>query len=159
MSSCLALIKDKEAIAELEALIETLSEGDPLLWKVNSVKTNFKMGHKLRMLMQIGDYDMDYIILDLGSDVNILTRQMWEIMGNPPLEWSPIQLRLGNQGKVLPIGRLSQVQVDIEGLHTFVDFKVTNIVDDTNPCPTLLGIDWEMENQMIINFKRRLLSF
>ena len=98
---------------------------------------------------------MDYIILDLGSDVNILTSQTLEIMGKPPLKWSPIQLRLSNQGKVLPIGRLSQVQVDIEGLCTFEDFEVINIVDDTNPYPALLA----MGNQTIINFKRKILSF
>ena len=65
------------------------------------------------MTTQIGNYDMDYIILDLGSNVNILTRQTWEIMGKPPIEWSPIQLRLANKAKVLLVGRLGQVQVDI----------------------------------------------
>ena len=49
--------------------------------------------------------------------------------------------------------------MDIEGLRTFVDFEVINIVDDTNPYPVLLGIDWAMENQTIINFKRGTLSF
>ena len=44
-------------------------------------------------------------------------------------------------------------------MHTFADFEVINIVDDTNPYPTLLRIDWEMENQTIINFKRRTLLF
>ena len=68
-------------------------------------------------------------------------------------------MRLGNQEKVLPVGRLGQVQVDIEGLCTFADFEVIDIVDDTTPYPALLGIDWEMENQTIINFKRRILSF
>ena len=80
-------------------------------------------------------------------------------MGKSPLEWTPIQLRFVNQEKVLPIGRLSQVQVDIEGLRTFADFKVINIVDYTNPYPALLGIDSKTENQTIINFKRRILSF
>ena len=56
------------------------------------------------MTVKIGDYDMDYIILDLGSDVNILTRQTWERMGKQRLDWSPIQIRLANQLKVLPIG-------------------------------------------------------
>ena len=79
--------------------------------------------------------------------------------GQATPEWSLIQLRISNQEKVLPIGRLSQAQVDIEGLHTFADFKVINIVDDTNPYPVLLGIDWAMGNQTIINFKRRILSF
>ena len=84
LSSCLALIKDKEALSEMEALLETLPEGDPPPKKVNNIKTKLKTGSKLRMTAQIGDYDMDYIILDLGSDVNILTSQTWEIMGKPP---------------------------------------------------------------------------
>ena len=61
--------------------------------------------------------------------------------------------------KVLPIGRLSQVPVEIEGLCTFVEFEVINIVDDINPYPMLLGIDWAIDNQTIINFKKRILSF
>ena len=54
---------------------------------------------------------------------------------------------------------MSQVPVDIEGLHTFVDFEVINIVDDTNPYPVLLGIDWAIGNQTIIKFKKMILSF
>ena len=64
-----------------------------------------------------------------------------------------------NQEKVLPIGRLSQVPIDIKGLRTFTYFEVINIVDDTNPYPTLLGIYWAIDNQTIINFKKRILSF
>ena len=56
-------------------------------------------------------------------------------MGNLFLYWSPIQLRLANQAKVLPIGRLSNVIVDVEGLRTHANFEVINIVDDTNPYP------------------------
>ena len=32
-------------------------------------------------------------------------------------------------------------------------------MDDTNPYPVLLGIDWAIDNQTIINFKKRTLSF
>ena len=67
-------------------------------------------------------------------------------MCKPHLDLYPIQLRLSNQEKVLPIGRLSQVPIDIEGLHTFIDFEVINIVDDMNPHPTMLGIDWDINN-------------
>ena len=38
-------------------------------------------------------------------------------------------------------------------------FKVIDIVYDTNPYPALLGINWEIDNQTIINFKRIVLSF
>ena len=58
--------------------------------KVSQVRKKFKTDRELRMPAQIGDYDMDYIILDLGSDVNILTRQTSKSMGKPRLDWSPI---------------------------------------------------------------------
>ena len=34
-----------------------------------------KTGKEMRMNVQIGDYEVDSVILDLGSDVNILTNQ------------------------------------------------------------------------------------
>ena len=71
--SCLALIQDKDAIAELHALIEEALVDPHPENKVNQVSKKFKTGRELRMVVQIWDYDMDYIILDLGSDVNILT--------------------------------------------------------------------------------------
>ena len=80
-------------------------------------------------------------------------------MNKPRMDWYPIQLRLASQSKVLPIGRLTQVPMEVEGLRTYVDFKVIDIVDDTNPYPTLLGIDWAIDNQTIINFKKRILYF
>ena len=98
---------------------------------------------------------MDYIILDLGSDVHILMPQTWESMRKLHLDWSTIQLRLSNLEKVLPIGRLSQVPVDIEEMRSFADFEVINIVDGTNPYPALVRIDWEIENETIINFKKK----
>ena len=54
---------------------------------------------------------------------------------------------------------MSNVIVDVEGFHTFAEFEFINIVDDTNPYPALLGIDWAIDNQTIINFKKRILSF
>ena len=68
-------------------------------------------------------------------------------------------MRLANEAKVLPIGRLSQVPIDIEGLRTFIDFEVINIVNNTNPYPMLLGIYWSMDNQTIVTFKKIILSF
>ena len=84
---------------------------------------------------------MDYVILDLGFDVNILTRQTWESMGKLQLDWYPIQIRIANQLKVLPIVRMNQVPVEVESLRTYAYFEVIDIVNDTNPYPALLGID------------------
>ena len=51
--------------------------------RVNHIEIKLKRGRELQMIAHIGDYDMEYIILELGSDVNILTRKTWESMNNP----------------------------------------------------------------------------
>ena len=54
---------------------------------------------------------------------------------------------------------MSNLIVDVQGPRTYADFEVNNIVDDTNPYPTLLGIYWAIDNQTIINFKKMIHSF
>jgi hypothetical protein len=50
-------------------------------------------------------------------------------------------LRLANQYKIYSIGRLEQVEVNIEGVKIKVDFEVIDIMDESNPYHALLGID------------------
>ena len=80
-------------------------------------------------------------------------------MAKPTLAWSPIQLRLANQQKIMPLGRLLSVPIDIDGVSTLADFEVIEIIDDSNPYPTLLGIEWAMANAAIINLKKRQMTF
>jgi hypothetical protein len=80
-------------------------------------------------------------------------------MGEPTLGYSPIQLKLENQHRILPIGRLKYVTIDLDGVCTKADFEVINIVDGTTPYPTLLAMDWEFDNQAIINLKKRKMTF
>ena len=109
----------------------------------------------MRLNDQIGEYDMTDVILDLGLEVNVLTKKTWEQMGKNTLDWSPIQLRLSNQQNIVPLGRLPTVPVDIDGIYTVADFEVIEIIDESNPYPALLGIEWAMENATVINLKKR----
>jgi hypothetical protein len=61
----------------------------------------------MRLTAQIGEYEMDQVILDLGSDANVLPKQTWERMGRPVLQWSLIQLRMENQQKIIPYGKIA----------------------------------------------------
>lgn len=72
----------------------------------------------MRMMGQISEYEMDQVILDLGSDANVLPKKMWEHMGRPALMCSPIQLRMASHQMILPMGRLQGVSVDSEGVGT-----------------------------------------
>ena len=75
----------------------------------------------MRLTTYIGDYNMDQVILDLGSDANVLAKMTWKRMGEPKLEWSTIQLRMANQQKIIPLGRLSKIVVDIAGVKVWAN--------------------------------------
>ena len=57
------------------------------------------------------------------------------------------------------MGRLSNVIVDIDGVRSLVDVKVIEIIDDNNPFPTLLGINWAFDNLSMINLKKTKMTF
>jgi hypothetical protein len=109
--------------------------------------------------MDILDFNMGDIILDLGFEVNVLPKKTWQCMGEPTLGYSPVQLKLANQHNVLPIGRMKGVTIDLDGVCTKADFGVIEIVDDTTQYPTLLGLGWAFDNQAIINLKNRKMTF
>ena len=59
----------------------------------------------------------------------------------------------------MPLGRFPRVPVDIDGVSTIAYFKVIDIIDDSNPYPALLGIEWAIDNATIINLKQRWMNF
>jgi hypothetical protein len=60
---------------------------------------------------------------------------------------------------VSPFVRLEHVPVDVDGVRTFADFKVIDIVDDSCPYPALLGIDWAFNNSNVVDLKKRRMTF
>jgi hypothetical protein len=89
---------------------------------------------------------MGDIILDLGSEVNVLPKKTWKCMGDPTLGYSHVQLKITNKHRVILIQRLNGVTVDLDGVHTKEDFEVLEIVDGTTPYQALLGLDWVFKN-------------
>lgn len=77
----------------------------------------------------------------------------------PTLQWSPIQLRLANQQKILPIGTMQGITVDIDGVSTQTGFEVIEINDEHSPYPVLLGINWAIDMNGVINLKQRKMIF
>jgi len=80
-------------------------------------------------------------------------------MGRTTLQWSPIQLRMVNQQKIIPMGCLHGLTIDIEGANSLANFEVIEIVDDKNSYHELLGIDWAIDMNGIINLKKWAMSF
>ena len=53
------------------------------------------------------------------------------VYGEPTLGYSTVQLKLGNHHRVLPIGRLKGMTIDLDGVRTMAYFEVIEIVDGT----------------------------
>ena len=85
-------MQDKDVVAELISIIEEPQEEVRLERRVNHVGKRLKTGRGLRITTQIRYYGMNYIIMDLGSDFNIMTRKKGKNMGKLRLVWSPVQL-------------------------------------------------------------------
>jgi hypothetical protein len=90
---CLELMQDETTLNTLCRMIDQCTQDKevPTMQKVvNQVLCKKRTNKEFRLSVQIGEYDMDNVILDLGSDVNVLPRQTWEMMGKPKLVWSTI---------------------------------------------------------------------
>jgi len=159
LETCMKLLCDSKAIQGLQELITrcTGSNEPHVVRKIG--RHALRTGWEMRLTTQIGECDMDQVILDLGLDANILPKKTWDHMGKLALQWSRTQLRIVNQQKILPMGRLQGVTVDIDGVSMLTDFEVIAIVDNSNPYPALLGIDWAMDMKGIINLKRGKMTF
>ena len=84
------LLHDIKAVKGLQEPTNRCIENTPseprAVWKIGKHKA--RTGHEMRLTMQVGEYEMDQVILDLGSDANILPKQTWERMGRLTLQSS-----------------------------------------------------------------------
>jgi hypothetical protein len=162
LQSCIKILSDPSSMKILQNILEkcsneTVQKLEPKI--VNHLHTRRRTSREFRLNANIGDFNMGDIILDLGSEVNVLPKKTWQCMGEPTLGYSNVQLKIVNQQRVLPIGRLKGITIGLNGVRTKADFEVIEIVDGTTPYPTLLGLDWAFDNQTIINLKTRKMTF
>jgi hypothetical protein len=160
--SCVKVLNDPSSMKILQNILEKCSiemEGKLEPKTVNHLHTRRRTSREFRLNANIGDFNMGDIILDIGSEVNVLPKNTWQCMGDPTLGYSVVQLKLANQHRVLPIGRLKGVTVDLDGVRTKADFEVMETVEGTTPYPALLGLDWAFDNQAIINLKTSKMTF
>ena len=70
-----------------------------------------------------------------------------------------MQLWLANQARVTPIGWVLHLVVEVEGMKTYANFDVIEVVDGSGSYPALLGIVWDNDILVVINFKKRMMTF
>ena len=69
------LLRDKKVVERLQELIDSCAskeESRSEMHTVNNVYRQKRIGKEMRLSAQIGEYEMDQVIMDLGSDANVL---------------------------------------------------------------------------------------
>ena len=92
--------------------------------------------------LEIEGYHIRQVVLDFGSQVNIMTQDTWEQLGKPWLNESGIYLKLADQGMIEPIGVWHNVNTTIKGITTKVDFKIIDPKEGFISFPALVGWPW-----------------
>ena len=79
------LLRDNKVVKGLQELITMwVGSGEPrVVWKLG--KHILCANREMRLMAHISEYEMNHVILDLGSEANVLPKQTWEHMGRPPL--------------------------------------------------------------------------
>jgi hypothetical protein len=100
LQSCVKVLSDPSSVKILKNILEKCSietEGKLEPKIVNHQHTRRRTTRVFRLNANIGDFNMGDIILDLGSEVNVLTKKTWKCVGDPTLGYSPIQSKLANE--------------------------------------------------------------
>jgi len=76
LETCMKLLRDIKTIKGLQELINRCARTAPgELHVVRKIgKHKMRIGREMRLTVQIGEYEMDQVILDLGLDVNVLPK-------------------------------------------------------------------------------------
>jgi hypothetical protein len=81
-------MKYTTTLSTLYDMIDQCTKGreNPIMHRmVNQVLCKKKTNEEFKFNAQIGGYDVDNVILDLGYEVNVLPKKTWEMMGEPEL--------------------------------------------------------------------------
>jgi hypothetical protein len=93
MQSCVKLLNDPSFVKVLNNMQERCNievEGKLEHKTTNHLHKRRIKRRKFRLNANIGDFNMGDIILDLGSEVDILPKNTWKCMGKPTLGYSPV---------------------------------------------------------------------
>jgi hypothetical protein len=86
-------LNDPSSVKILQNILEKCSietEGKLEQKTVNHLHTRRRTSREFKLNENVGDFNMRYIILDLGFEVNVLPKKTWKCMGEPTLGYSPL---------------------------------------------------------------------
>ena len=70
-------MRNEKAIGELQRIIDQCHPSSSMSsaqCAVHNIMGHTRIGREMRLTAQVGEFEMDEVILDLGSEVNVLTK-------------------------------------------------------------------------------------
>ena len=89
--------------------------------------------------LEINEVSIKQVVVDFGSQVNILPRETWIRLGQLSLAPTLNYLKLADQRLIEPIGILINVDTQIMGIPTQVDFEVIDLFEEMPTYSTLVN--------------------
>jgi hypothetical protein len=87
---------------------------------------------------RLGDFNID-CVLDEETQVNIMTKRTWEILGKPAMIPSLGGIRLFRGKMITLCGRLTQISMSVHRTSTEEYFEVVKFIENSAPFSMLLG--------------------
>ena len=97
---------------------------------------------------RIEDFDIDCIVLDEETRVNIMTEKTWEVLGKPTVVPYLGRIVLFKGKMITLCGRVTTVPIIVHGTSIEEEFEVIRFVKDNAPFPLFLGKNWTEKDQI-----------
>jgi hypothetical protein len=146
--------ENHETGQETKDMIEPQKESETVLLQMKETLNDHRdinlseiLNEKECIETRIGDFDID-CVLDEETQVNIMTKRTWEILGKPAMVPSLGGIGLF-RGKLITLcGRLTQTSMSAHGTSTEEEFEIVKFVENNAPFAILLGKTWIEKDQI-----------
>ena len=90
----------------------------------------------------LGNSNVEGVLLDGGSGVNILSEQMLAPLGITKWESAPFAVQMADQRRVQPLGLLRGLKMEVCGIKFEIAAVILRMEDISGAYPLLLGRPW-----------------
>jgi hypothetical protein len=138
---------------ETETMTEPHGESETVLLQMKETLNGHQNINLLEVFKEkecierrIGDFDIE-CVLDEETQVNIMTKITWEILGNPGMIPSLRGIGLFRGKMITLCGGLTQTSMSAHGTLTEEYFEVVKFIESSAPFSILLGKTWIEKDQ------------
>jgi hypothetical protein len=107
--------------------------------------------------MNVNDFDCN-ALCDLGANISIMPRKIYDMLGLPPLENCYFDVPLADIAKNKPLGRINDVFIMVNNNLVSIDFLVLDIECNAS-CPIILGRPFLRTVGAIIDMKEGTIKY